>query len=59
MLMGDPQVLELTTKPLQYKDSIFMPYFIYRSNISTSTNEIRVFLNLLLILLFTNTWLPL
>ena len=49
MLMGDPQVLELTTKPIQYNDSIFMPYFIERSNLSTSTSEIRVFLNLLLI----------
>ena len=26
MLMSDPLLLELTTKPIQYKDSIFMPY---------------------------------
>ena len=54
-LMKDPLVLELTTKPIQYKDSIFMPYLIYKSTLSTSRSEIRVFWDLLLLLLSTNT----
>ena len=54
-LIKHPLVFELTTKPIQYKDSIFMPYFIYRSNLLTSTSEILVFWNLLIILVSTNT----
>ena len=43
MLIGEPLVLELTTTAIQYKDSILIPYFMYRSNLSTSTSEFGYF----------------
>ena len=43
MLMGEPLVLELTTTAIHYKDSILIPYFMYRSNLSTSTSEFGCF----------------
>ena len=43
MLMGEPLVLELTTIAIQYKDSILIPYFMYKSNLSTSTSEFGYF----------------
>ena len=43
MLMGDPLDLEFTTTAIQYKDSILIPYFMYRSNLSTSTSEFGYF----------------
>ena len=43
MLMGEPPVPELTITSIQYKDSILIPYFMYRSNLSTSTSEFGCF----------------